>query len=97
MYVKEGIVYGEQQMRSVKVKSVKALDDMIMLITFSNGEMRVFDATVLNGTVYEELKTRAVFENPGIDHGVVTWLDGKVDCSPEYMYQNSYAYEPLAI
>ncbi|MCD8324723.1 MAG: DUF2442 domain-containing protein [Clostridiales bacterium] len=93
----KGIVYGEQKMKSLRVRSVKALDDMIMLLTFSNGETRLFDATVLNGPAYEKLKTDQVFKNPNVDHGVVTWLDGEIDCAPEYMYQNSYEYEKLAM
>ena len=45
MYVINGIVYADSEADSVTVKDAKALDDMIMIITFSNGERRLFDAT----------------------------------------------------
>lgn len=61
-------------------------------VTFSNGETRLLDATELNGPVYEELKAPEIFNDITIDHGVVTWKDGEIDCSPEYMYDISYEY-----
>lgn len=68
----------------------------IMLVTFSNGETKLFDATILTGQVYESLKDDKIFKNPVIEHGVVTWNDGDIDCSPEYMYKNSYEYPEVA-
>lgn len=55
----------------------------------------MFDATTLEGPAFEELKDEAVFQNVSIDRGVVTWLDGEIDCAPEYMYEKSYAYETI--
>ena len=43
MYLKDGIVYGEQQVPSLKISEVKVLPDRILLITFNNGETRLFD------------------------------------------------------
>ena len=57
-----------------------------------NGEERLFDATILSGPVYAELQKEEVFMAPVLDHGVVTWKDGEIDCSPEYMYDHSYEY-----
>ena len=37
-----------------------------------------------------------IFKNPVIEYGVVTWNDGDIDCSPEYMYKNSYEYPEVA-
>ena len=28
-----------------------------------------------------------------VSHGFVSWMNGEIDCAPEYMYENSYAYE----
>lgn len=47
--------------------------------------------------MFEPLKDNEVFRRPTIDHGVVTWLDGQIDCAPEFMYENSYAYDTMAI
>ncbi len=49
----------------------------------------MFDANELKGEVFEPLKDSTVFEDAILDHGVVTWKDGEIDCAPEYMYDNS--------
>ena len=92
MYIKDGIVYGGEPEQPVKVDRVKVLPDMIMLIHFNNGELRLFDATILDGQIFQSLRDEQVFSKPVIDHGVVTWLDGEIDCAPEYMYNHSYEY-----
>ena len=92
MYVMNGIVYGGEPVTNIKISCVKALDDMIMLVSFSTGETRLFDATILQGEVFEPLKQEDVFTNPVIENGVVTWNDGSIDCAPEFMYDNSYEY-----
>ncbi len=96
MNIIDGIVYGGEPEEPMEVSAVKILPDMIMLITFSNGETRLFDASILNGEVFEPLKDRDIFEKVTIDHGVTTWADGEIDCAPEYMYQNSYEYRNIS-
>lgn len=97
MYFLNGYVYGDNPTALVEVKDAKVCDDWILLLTFTTGEKKVFDATILKGQVFEPLKNKAVFENFKIDDGVVTWLDGEIDCSPEYMYNHSYKYDAMAI
>ncbi len=97
MYVFNGFVYGGEPSEQIKIMSVKPLNDMVMLLTFSNGETRLFDATTLSGEVFEPLKDDSVFKSPTIDHGVVTWFGGQIDCAPEFMYENSYAYDVMVI
>lgn len=96
MYIMDGIVYAGEPVESLEVMNVKPLDDMMMLITFSSGETRLFDATILKGPVYEALRDEKVFKNPVVEYGVVTWNDGVIDCSPEYMYKNSYEYPQVS-
>jgi len=95
MHISNGFVYGEDPQKEIKIDSMKILPDRIMLLTFSNGETRLFDAEELNGEVFESLKDTHVFEDAVLDHGVVTWKDGEIDCAPEYMYKKSYEYQPL--
>jgi len=97
MYVFNGFVCGGEPSEQIKIISVKPLNDMIMLLTFSNGETRLFDATILSGEVFEPLKEDSIFRNPIIDHGIVTWSDGEIDCAPEFMYKNSYAYDVMMV
>lgn len=92
MYLKDGIVYGENTSAPLKIVSVKVLPDWILLVTFNSGETRVFDASTLSGPAFEPLKELSVFENPAIDHGVITWANGEIDIAPEAVYRDSYAY-----
>ena len=96
MYVMDGIVYGGEPKQPIKVEQVKVLPDMMLLIQFNNGELRLFDATVLDGPVCEPLRDIQVFSSPIIDHGVITWKDGEIDCAPEYMYSHSYEYSMVS-
>lgn len=77
---------------SIKVIDAKVTDHFMMLITFSTGEKRVFDASILTGNAFEPLNDIDAFKNFKIVHGVITWLNEDIDCSPEYMYKHSYAY-----
>ena len=96
MYIMDGIVYGGEPKQPIKVEQVKVLPDMMLLIQFNNGELRLFDATVLDGPVFEPLRDIQVFSSPVIDHGVITWKDGEIDCAPEYMYSHSYEYSMVS-
>lgn len=95
MYIMNGIVYGGEPKEPVKVRQVKVLPDKMLLIRFNNGETRLFDATMLEGPAYEPLRDENVFSEPEIDHGVVTWLQGAIDCAPEYMYHHSFEYSEV--
>lgn len=92
MYIKNGVVYGGEPDQPIRVEQVKALPDMILLIRFNNGELRLFDATILEGSAFEPLHDERVFSSPVIEHGVITWKNGEIDCAPEYMYKHSYDY-----
>ena len=92
MYIKDGIIYGEDSSEPIKIKSVKILPDRMMIITFVSGESRLFDASTLTGPAFEPLANPDVFNNPVIDHGVLTWADGEIDIAPEAVYRKSYSY-----
>lgn len=95
MYELNGFVYANEKPEIIEITDVKALDDMIMILTFSNGEQRLFDATILTGPAFKPLADEAVFKNCKIVDGVVTWMDEEIDCAPEWMYVNSYSYPAL--
>lgn len=92
MFVLDGIVYASEKKENIQIISVKPLDDMMMLLTFSTGEQRLFDATILKGPAFQPLSDRHIFMNCKVVDGVVTWMDEDIDCAPEYMYENSYVY-----
>ena len=95
MFSLNGIVYASEKTENIQVVSAKPLDDMMMILTFSTGEQRLFDATILTGEAFAPLSDENIFKNCKVVAGVVTWLDEEIDCAPEYMYTNSYEYPSL--
>lgn len=92
MFTLAGIVYASEKPENISILSAKPLDDMMMILTFSTGEQRLFDATVLSGSAFTPLTDVKVFKDCKVIDGVVTWMNEDIDCAPEYMYQNSYEY-----
>lgn len=98
MRIVDGIAYAEVGKEFLEVESIKALDDMMMIVLFNNGEERLFDATLLlEMPVFEVLKNNAVFTGCEVVDGIVTWLDGELDIAPETMYKNSFKYQHLQV
>lgn len=97
MYIKDGIAYAGEPRAEMLVASARVTGELSMLVTFSTGETRVFDAAyLLDQPVFEPLKDQGVFADFQIDHGVVTWCDGDVDIAPEAMYSHSFEYDAVA-
>lgn len=63
MFVLNGIVYANEKSENIQVVSVKPLDDMMMILTFSTGEQRLFDASILTGSAYKPLSDEDTFKN----------------------------------
>ena len=94
MYIVNGIAYAGKKVDNISVTDIKILDDLIMIVTFSTGEQRLFDATCLiDFPAFKPLENEDVFKNAKIEYGVVIWNDGDIDIAPETMYEKSYAYE----
>lgn len=92
MYEKDGIVYADNPEPMLFVKDVKHMYSGVYLVKFSNEQVRLFDSTVLTGPVFEPLRDPEIYKNPVIQYGIVTWDNGQIDCSPDYMYENSFEY-----
>lgn len=97
MYTLNGIVYASEKRDNIQILSAKPLDDQMMILTFSTGEQRLFDATVLTGSAFAPLMDEQIFKNCKIVDGVVTWMDEEIDCAPEFMYEKSYPYSDFQI
>jgi hypothetical protein len=97
MYVKNDICYAGKLEDGIRVTEAKPLRGMMLLVTFSTGEKRLFDATRLEGTAFLPLKDEKVFQDIEIFHGVITWKDGEIDVAPETVYLDSYAYDSEAV
>lgn len=96
MYYFNGYVYGGRPKGILKVTAVRALANQMLLLTFNECEQRLFDASQLTGPVFLPLTDEQVFRNVQLDHGVVTWMDGEIDCAPEYMYEHSEEYAQVS-
>ena len=93
MYIENGIAYAGTPTDEIRVRSVKPLDDMMMILTFTSGERRLYDATqLLEFPVFQPLRDESVFKSAVVEHGIVVWNDGDIDIAPETMYANSYTY-----
>ncbi len=49
MYISNGFVYGGQPTEQIKIEAIKNAGNSILLVSFNNGETRLFDATLLEG------------------------------------------------
>ncbi len=71
------------------VKSVKPQDDYRLLLTFENGEKRIFDLKpYLDKPVFTRLKNIAQFKTARVVSGSVEW-QGEVDLSYDTLYLES--------
>lgn len=95
MYIINDICYAGEIKEGIKVTEAKPLRGRMLLVTFSTGEKRLFDTTILQGSAFEPLEDENIFQDIHIFHGVITWLDGEIDVAPEKVYVESYAYESV--
>lgn len=93
MYVIDDVAYAGSCRPGIKVASARIMGDLVMLVKFSTGETRLFDASGLLGfPAFESLRDPAVFRAFSIDHGVLCWCGGDVDVAPETVYAESLEY-----
>lgn len=95
MYELNGIMIVGEITPELKVVNARATNDWMMLVTFSNGETRVFDGTNLFGKpVYEPLRDQTVFDDFAIDHAILTW-DSSIDIDTNNLYNLTYPYDTI--
>jgi len=75
------------------IKKVQPQDKYCLRLTFSNGEVRLYDASPLldQGGIFAELKDESAFRSVHLWHGTVQWAGGQ-DVCPDTLYEDS---EPL--
>lgn len=97
MYIINNICYAGKLEDEIKITNAKPLMGGMVLITFSTGEKRLFDTTLLEGEAFKPLADEKVFNNPVVFHGILTWNNGEIDIAPEKVYQESYAYDSKTV
>ena len=94
MFIKDGIAYAGEKTPIIKVSGIRPMDNHLLWIRFNTGEAKVFDLKpLLDSPAFAPLKDESLFRGVYIDYGVSVWMDGEIDIAPEYLYQNSIAYE----
>ena len=80
---------------SLEVIDITDLDGSILLVTFNNGEKRLFDVTSLlnKGSAFTPLSEERIRKTAKVTFGFVSWLDGEIDVAPETMYVESFKYD----
>jgi hypothetical protein len=78
---------------NLRVKDVVAIDDYRLEITFTNGEVRLFDCThLLSFGVFKELQDMHYFKQARVEGGTVVWPHEQ-DICPDTLYQDSQRLE----
>lgn len=97
MYITNGIAYAGEPVGGIEVSHARYVGERVLLVTFSTGETRLFDAScLLSMPVFEPLENESVLEDFRIEHGILTWCDGDIDIAPEALYERSFQYQEVA-
>ena len=86
------------------VRKVKPLDDYTLILTFSNGETRVFDMKpYLDKGIFRELRNVSMFNTAHVSFDTVEW-DNEADFDPKVLYtlskkikEKKYSSKPEAL
>ncbi len=95
MYIENGICHAENPVDRIRVTDVRILEKMMMLVTFSTEEKRLFDASRLTGSAFTPLGDEKIFSSPEIRHGVISWKNGEIDIAPETVYEESIPFDSV--
>jgi len=95
MRILNDIAYADNyNSENLKVTDIEIISELCMLVTFSNGEKKIFDLIELvKYPAYQKLKDFDCFKKAYIENGIIVWDNGKIDIAPETIYKNSYEYE----
>ena len=78
----------------IEIINAKCLDGLKMLVSFNNGEHRLFDfATIVDSyPVFAPLKDKATLRQYHISD-TLEWCNGSIDIAPEYIFEHG---EPVS-
>lgn len=75
-----------------RVTAVKPTENHELILTFTNGERRIFDARpLLTIPAFKPLASKLFFQSVKVAYGSVEWPQG-IDYCPDTLYQESVAF-----
>jgi hypothetical protein len=75
------------------VVDVQVLQDYKLVVTFENGEVRLFNMLqYMDLKPYKKLKGSPLFRLAKVEYGTVVW-PGEIDIAPETLYIESSSYQ----
>jgi Protein of unknown function (DUF2442). len=89
MYIVDDIAYAGEPAPTIKIISVRPMNDYKLWVRFSTGEEKEFNfKPLLDYPCYMPLKDELLFKDVYIDYGVTVWNDGDIDIAPEQLYND---------
>ncbi|MCF7849916.1 MAG: DUF2442 domain-containing protein [Kiritimatiellales bacterium] len=74
------------------VEAVTPLTDYKLLLTFDNGEERLFDMKpYLDTGIFSQLRDQSIFNTAAINFDTIEWANG-ADLCPEVLYEKSISH-----
>jgi len=71
------------------ITAVEPMDDYLLLLTYHNGEKRVFDVKpYLELGIFQELKDKYLFDTVRVSFDSIEWSN-HADIDPETLYEKS--------
>ncbi len=75
-----------------RIAKVKATDNFNLELTFTNGEVKIFDVKpYLTKGLFNELRDEKVFNSVKCVLGSIQWING-LDLCPDTLYEESVPY-----
>ena len=97
MYIIDDICYAGTPEDDMEVIHADPLPGRMLLVTFSTGETRLYDTTLLTGPVFDALNDEKIFRDISTENGFISWMNGDIDVATETVYADSYPYETKTI
>ncbi len=77
----------------LSIVNVKPLKDSQLLLTFENGEKRIFDMKpYLNKGIFKELRDEKMFRSVRVSFDSIEWSN-QADIDPEVLYEKSVVHQ----
>jgi len=77
----------------LSIVKVEPLQEYQLLLTFENGEKRIFDMKpYLDKGIFKELKDEKMFRSVRVSFDSIEWSN-QADIDPEVLYEESVVYQ----